>query len=396
MKKRGWIILGIVVALVVAACISGYCYYSNQESFEVKGALIQMNMPLDGEVSNNNIKLINNKNFEHTLYLKFENLDGIASLGKQEIVLEAKGEKILNILFEDSFGEVKTYVGKLIIENFEFVEEIPIVLNVQDERSPFSIINTPLPNYQNVYPGGEFGIQIKVIESNPSATPKSVDMVYSLMNFEGEVLESTESNVLIGDSWTKVISIPKEFKKGDYVFTTSIEYKGVKSISAHKFSVEDKKQTPLVNNLKFFVIIILIFVLGILVLFFHFAKTRDEFLVELKKQQTEELSRNLKFIDRSKLKVSVVKDVKKKKTILKKLDEAKKKVVKRIKKKQKAQRKELVSLKKRKHKKSDMKNKMDSWKSQGFKMEETAEEMKISKQDMGKQLNELKSKGYKF
>lgn len=394
MKKKNWILIGILVVVIICLAVAGCFYYSEQESFEIKGALIQLNMPLNGEASNTNIKLINNEKTEKTFYLEVENLDGIASLKENEFILEAKGEKNLEVFFEDPFGEVKVYVGKLIVKNSEMQEMIPVFLGVQDDRSPFSIIQTPLPNYQNVYPGGEFGIQLKVIEANPSATQKSVDMTYSLMNFEGEVLEETQSNVLIGESWTKIISIPKDFKKDDYIFATLIEYKGVKSIAAHKFSVEDKKPTALVENLKFLIIIILIFVLGVLILFFHFAKSRDELLVALKKQQSEELGRNLKFIRQSRSQLGRIKDKRKRASKLKELGKVKKAVVGRIKKKQKEQRKKISELKKKKSKKPEMKKIIDSWKSQGFKMQETAEEM--GAKNIAKQLNEFKKQGYKF
>lgn len=394
MEKRKFILVGIIIVLLLCGgfLIKYFCCQS--QSFNVKGALIQLNLPLGEEASINNIKIINTEKNKQTFSLTLENLDEIASLEEREFILNPAEEKDIKVFFDESLNEVKTYIGRLVIRGDKGEEEIPIIVNIVDEKSSFSIIQSSLPQYQNAYPGGEFGVQIKVVDSASSAS-KSIDIVYSLMNFRGEVFEQTPSNIIVGDSWTKIISIPKDFEKGNYVLVTAIDYKGLKTSSAYKFSIGNKERAFFSKDLNFFVIIIFVIVLAGLILFFYFMRSRDDLLVQLKKQQGEELDRNLHFINQCRFKFGKIKDKKRKKQELERLRKTKEVIVTEIKKKQKKQRKSFKKLK-RKNKKTDMEKKVSDWKKQGYKMQEASREMKLSKGDVNKKMDEWKRQGYKF
>lgn len=384
----------ISILILVFAILSLNSYYQ-EKSFAVKGTSVQLNLPVGEEATSNNIKIINNLDKEQFFSLSFENLDNIAFLENQKFSLKPGEEKEVTLFFKDSFEEVKVYAGKFIIDNSHIEKEIPIILNVIDERSPFSIIQTPLSISSSIYLGDDFTLQIKIVDSSNSKIG-SVKMTYFLMNFEGDVLEESESDIIIGDSWTKVLSIPKDSDTGDYVFVASMEHQEVKTNSVYKFLVEKREIFSFLEDLDSSMIVILIFVLIIFILFIYFIHSRDKLLVDLKKQQSQELNKNLSLIKNIRSKSCKIKDKKKRKKNLRSLEKVKKKIVKRIRKKQEKQKQELKNLKRGKKKKSTIQKKMEEWKNQGYRMQETSEEMKLPQKAINKKMKNWKNQGYKI
>ena len=274
--------------------------------------------------------------------------------------------------------------------------EIPILLNIEDENRIFIISLTGIPKYTNVYPGGKLGMEIKIFNLQPHISYK-VDVRYSIKNLDDELILSEEEELVIKESFgtTKIIDIPKDMPLGNYVFITSIAYNNTKSTAGYLFSIS-KKESEIFTELTFFVIIILVFVSGILVLFIYFIKTRDNLLIQLKRQQSNELKRSLKVMENYKTTVKELKDLREKKKKIGELKKAGKKIVKKIKAKQRRQSKELKKLRKR-GKKNEMKKTIEKWRKEGYKMFEVEREMKkISRSDIGKQIKEWKRKGYKI
>lgn len=397
--KKSRLTLVVIIALIGISIfvVGGLSFNSSyqEKSFSLKGTSVQLNLPVGNEASTNNIKIINNLKKEQTFYLSFENLNEIAFLEQKEFSLGPGEEKDITLLFNDSFGKVNVYAGKFVVSNSKAKKEMPIIINVIDERNPFSIIQTPLSPSSYIYPGEDFTLEIKLVDSSNSEI-ESVKMIYSLINFEGDVLEKTESDIIVGDSWTKIISIPKDFTKGNYVFVASMEYQGVKTNSAYKFFVRNDEFFSFLEDLDSSIILVLIFVLILFVLFIYFIHSRDKLLMSLKKQQTQELNKNLELIKDIRFKSSKIKDKKKREKHLKKLEKAKKRVIKRIRKKQEKQKKELRNLRRGKKKKSEIQKKMEDWKKQGYKMEESSEEMSLPKKEINKQVKNWKKQGYKI
>ena len=180
------------------------------------------------------------------------------------------------------------------------------------------------------------------------------------------------------------------------LFFTIIDYKGIKSVSTYLFNLSSEEYNILGNfNAKLFIFLILIFILGFIILLFYFIKSRDEFLIALKKQQHEELCKNVKLINMSKREVEKSKKpLEKKKQKIKKLKRLKKKIIKKIKKKQKAQLRELKKMRKQK-KKNKINEALKSWKSKGYKMFEAEEELGRDS-NFKKQLGKWKNQGYKI
>lgn len=382
---------GIVLVFLIIGILLLIRYYPSQQNF-VKTNL-NLNIPVGGEFTSN-VRLTNYKDSAQTFKISITDMDGMASLSEKEFTLEPGEKKEIMIFVKDSQGKAGIYAGQLVIEAGNTVEKKTIVVGVQDSNYAFAIVHNKILKYDNVYPGGKFGIDVKVHDLGNIASP-TVMTKYYVENFEGDTFFSEEEQFSVDGSKTILIDIPKSWDKGDYLFVTEIDYKGTVSLASSIFTVEDRAKGWLSGNIKFFVAIVLIFVFGILVLFIYFVKTRDDLLLQLKKQQSAELSRNLKYISTSKKAISKSKEhpAKKKKKILQ-LEQAKKRIVGKIKTKQKEQRKKIKQFKSKKQK-PKAKSQLVKWKEQGYKMYDAENEVKkITKKRIKQHVKDLSKQGY--
>lgn len=390
MKRKIILVTGAIVLLIVIGVLLTNHYYPEEKSFS-KTSLLKLNIPLNGE-SINNIKITNYEETEQNFNVYFVALDGIGSVDGGEFTLGAGEKKEVKVYFKDNKNEVGFYVGQLIIKTETVREEIPVVLGIEDPNYAFAIIQDIISKDDDLYPGGELGVEVKVYDIGNIASP-TVAAKYYIKNFDNEVVLSDEVNLVVDGSKTEFIDIPETWFEEDYVFITEIDYRGTKSIAGHLFSITEKEPLELSKNLKFFVVSIVIFIVVLVGLFFYFLKSRDELLMRLKEQQIKELRRNLELVKASKEKISRLEKAPRKRKI-RQLKKAKKRIVKSIIKKQKAQRKEFKRLKKAK-KKDRIKEKLSSWKQEGYKMLDTKKEIKkISEKVVGRKVKDFKEKGY--
>jgi len=391
-KKKIVFVSVAIILVVILFCF--FIYNFRNETFSVKTFLLKSNVPIGGSYEYK-INIENNDNLMKEFDISIEGDIDFFSINENNFVLEPYGKKEILVFFEDEDNKVEVYSGELVIsEGFE-EKRIPIIVTVEDDRNLLSIIHSTIASYYDVYPGGKLGLDIKVYDLNDLSVP-SLTAESFIQNIQGEILWTNEEDLIVDGSKTEIVNIPSNWPKGNYIFVTIIDYKGVKSISSYLFSLEDKSYNLLQNfNAKLLILIILGFVLGFVSLFFYFIKSRDEFLKSLKRQQNKELAQNISLIksSRSKIVKSKVSPVEKKKKI-RKLNKLKRKIIYKIKKKQAIQRRELKKLRK-KHKKGEMQRKLKSWQNQGYKMFEAEKELGSSK-NAKKQISKWKRQGYKI
>lgn len=391
--KKIWLIVLAVVVLAIAGFFSYNYFVMDNDSF-TKTSLIKLNIPLRGNFESN-FKITNSEKVSQNFKIYFNDFNELASLSDSEFALSPREQKEIIISFADTKNIPEVYVGKLVIEGESAKEEVPIVVGVEDPNHAFAIIQSSVPKYDEVSPGGKLGVEIKVYDLI-GANVQTAYAEYQIQNLDGDVLKSGDSNLVVGSgSKTELFDIPMDWDEGDYVLITLIDYKGTTSFSSYIFSVSKTSDRVLVDNFVVLIIIILVFVLGIFALIFYFIKTRDSLLLQLKSQQSKELKRNIKYIDRSKKDVSKSKErPEKKKKKLRKLNEIKKKVVKKIKHRQKSQKKEVAKLHKHK-KKNEIKDKLKKWKDQGYNMYEAEGEVKkVTNKSVKNQIKDWNKKGY--
>jgi hypothetical protein len=392
LRKGLWILGIIVLSIIILLTVFFIIRNHTKESFSVKPILLKLSLSKSGQAENS-IKIVNN-GAEARFDVYFENLNDIAFLKENSFFLGAGESKSLDINFKDSKNQVSIYLGELIIETPELKKTIPVMVTIENKESNFAVIQKAVPRYESAYPGGKFGIEIKIVALKEKVSP-NVKARYSIQNFEGEMVWMDEGNLIVGESWTEIAEIPEDLNYGDYVFVTFIEHEGAESVEGYLFSISEEKKGVLDFTSKIYLIIILVFISIILVLLFHFIKTRDELFMQLRKQQDQELKRNLGLISIYKKNLSEARQRGEAEHKIKQINEARKRVVTVIKEKQREQMREVKQLKK-KGKKNTIKDRLKKWKREGYKMFEAEKEMKkISKADMSRMINNWKKRGYK-
>lgn len=393
MKNKRGLLLGIVIFIVITA-IFLINYYPKKENFSVDTILLKLSLPLNGE-SVNSIKITNNEKRDEKFNLYFINLKNIASVNEKDFTLKSGESKGVKIYFKDNINKSKIYFGELVIETASTKKSIPIILNIEDKKQIFAIIQKGIPEYNNIYPGGKLGVEIKIFNLNDNAL-HNTNIRYSIKNSEGGVIFSEDGELVIKGNLgvTKIINIPKTLGYGDYIFTSSIDYNGSKSAAGYFFRVSKKNEGTFSGNFGLLIAIIFVFITGIIILFFYFMKTRDELLVQLKQQQNIELKRNLELIENFEKRIQENEKTPQKKKKIKRLKKAKKEIIKDIKIKQERQRDELKKLK-REGRNNELKEKINTWEKEGYKMFETEKKInKISKQSIKKDMGNWKKEGY--
>ncbi len=393
-KKKKILFVALAIVILAVAGFFAYSFFSGNNNSFTKTSLIKLNIPTGGSFESV-VKISNSEKVSQNFKVYFNDFSDLASLSESEFSLKPQEQKEIQILFQDEKKISEVYISKLIIEGEFSKEEIPVVLGVEDPNRAFAIIQNSIPKYDEVSPGGKMGVEIKVYDLI-NANVQTVSAEYEIMNFEGDVLKIGESNLVVGSgSKTELFDIPMDWDKGDYVLTVLIDYKGTISFSSYIFSVSKKADNTLSDGFILFAVIMFVFVLGILILIFYFIRTRDSLLIQLRNQQSQELKRNVRYIDKSKEDVSKSKEhPEKKKKKIRELARIKKRVIKQIKHRQKAQKKEVSKLHKHK-KKNEIKGKLKRWKDQGYKMYDAEKEVKkITKKGIKDQIKDWNTKGY--
>lgn len=384
-----------MIVLVVA--LGAYGFFShNKESFTSDTIFLKLNMPLGGE-SAKSIGVQNNEDSSKNYKVSFNNLNGLVSTQDIEFILQSDEEKSINIEFKDEKNKVGVFLGLLKIETDALKQEIPLMVTIEDKKSVFAISHSTIPMYDNVYPGGKLGVNVKIYNLEDNELHK-VKAKHSIKNFDDEVvLNIDEEDWFISEGRsesTKIVNIPEDLPVGDYVLVTSITENNIKTESGYLFLVSKKGDDVFSPEIKFFIIVILVFIVGVLVLFFYFVKTRDDLLIQLKKQQNRELQQNIEAIKCSRRDLSKIKNIPERHRKIVQLSRAKTKVIKKIKEKQKTQRKVFKKLRKKK-KKGAVQQKIKEWNRQGYRMVEAEKEVKkIPKTNIHKHVKNLSAKGY--
>jgi len=305
--KRGvkLVIVFFVLLLVGTFVFFAFKYYSPKESFSLDTVLLKLNIVEKGQTESN-IKLTNNEDLEKSFSLSFSNLDGMVTLEETEFILSPGESKDIKILFKDSEGKVGVYVGDLIIDSNSVRKVLPIILNVEDKNRNFAIVNTPIKEYENVYPGAKFGLQIKMFNLLGDGL-QEVGVKYVVKDFNDNVVLVEEENFAIKGSIeiTKILDIPKSLSQGDYVFITSITYGDVVTNSGYLFKISERKEKVSFIDFNFLVFVVVGFIILIIILFFYFLRSSDELVSELEKQHHSQVKNYSAGIDDQKNKLMI-------------------------------------------------------------------------------------------
>jgi len=405
-KKLIWCI-GIAVLLIV---LIGYfiCSYHRDSvgefetvanSFKINTILLKSTIS-QGDFVGAPLKITNFENSQ-SFKLWFDNLGGILTLDEYEFTLDSWEEKLVDAEIK-GFPEAGpgVYAGSLVIETESEMKHIPVIIEVQSSGAPFATNLITTPDYKELIPGDNLFTEIRVFNLIDSKNHQ-VKVTSLVKNFNDEtiIMDSEQRVVGVETSVSKTITLPEDLAFGNYVFGVITEFEGKESSSSFLFEVVKKKKNQnLFWSSDSFTLIfagaIVIILLIIVILVVYLMKERDKLFSELKSQHNKEIRVLMSELDKRKKKQLVVAEkVGQKKLVEGKFRLIKKKVIGKIREKQKQQKIIFKSLKKHKRK-SEMQRKLAQWKKQGINVSELDVFTKGVEKELGKKVSDWKKQGY--
>jgi hypothetical protein len=249
MVSKEKIFIGAFLILLILVFVVFFFYNSKEDSFSVKTFLLKSNVKV-GESYEYKVNIKNNEKLEKRFNLSIGGNKEMFYLPEQNFVLGPNEEKEISVFFKDIKGEIKLYSAELILSDGRMEKKIPVVITLEDNKNLLSIIHSVISNYYNVYPGGKLGIDIKLYDLDDLGVPSVKAKLY-IQNINGDILWSEEEDLIIDGAKAEIINIPKSWSKGTYIFVTSVEYKGVKSLSGYIFNLGNKDYN-LFQNFNFY------------------------------------------------------------------------------------------------------------------------------------------------
>ncbi len=386
--NRKYIWTFVAAGILIFAIMFIYFNSRGEESFTLNSYFVRMSIPFNGEVQTS-IRVTSLLEEEQNISFYFEGLEGIGKDVESSIFFDPYETKDVFLKFNDEKREVDSYQGYLVVKDGNYEKRLPVVLSVENPSSYLVITGKPIPQYSEVVPGGKFGVDLSLYNLRDKQS-KIIKLHYSIKDFYGNDLIYDESNIQMTDSvdFSKVIDIPEDFKTGDYVFTMILEDNGNSNVFVESFQVE-KKQVDYLNNFSIWLsLAVFVFVVGLTIFFVYFIKTRDEFLIQLRKQQKLEMERNLAELESYKEGIKRERNSEVRKVKEKEFKKIKKKVIARVKKKQKEQRKEIRKYHRKG--KSAVEKKLGEWQKEGYKLDIFNDE----KKSIDASVKEWKKQGY--
>lgn len=389
MQKRYLITVFLVLISLQFANANIQGFVVSSDSFEVDTLVLKLSVKQDSSLEKT-IE-IENTGATTSTFKVGSNMDCV-SFDSDGFSLASGNSKKVLLNFNLKDKSLGVYSGVISVSNSDSQIKIPTIIELESEEVLFdSILSIPI-DYSSVQPGESLVVQNRIFDLE-NVGKKNVKVSYYVKSFDGKTVFSDNENLLVDRefSTSKVINLPNELEEGDYLFFTVVEYGGSVGTSSHFFKVGGTEFSFDFDN-DLYIWIVLVLLLFIIIFILYNQRQRDKLILELSRQRRSELGREVKRVEEEKSKIKSV-PLKKRKRELMKIKKKSRKRVKIIDRIYKSRVKTIKRLKKEK-KKSQIQEKMDKWRKQGYNVGELFVEEK--KNDIKSHVRKLKKKGYKF
>lgn len=244
--------------------------------------------------------------------LEVESLKGV-EIKERTFTIEQNGEKTVEIIFNTKNIASGIYSGYINVRSETESSKVAVIFEVESEDVLFGAnIDIP-PAYKQIEQGSKLTYQIKIFDLNApglaisDVSPKSVDVTYSVISFDGKVLLNKDDQIIVDKqaSLTNALDFPKNIEPGSYILGAVVKYKNSVGIASQTFEIV----TPVVkengqNIPDYAVIGAVIFALaiffGTIVLFIYLLRERDKVLSQIKKYNENETRTVLRLLKQQK------------------------------------------------------------------------------------------------
>ena len=250
---------GVVVPVPVA---KDYALLLNPSSLK-----IQMQK---GEYYQKQIIVTNNGTQDLLINISLTNLGEFIILEKEFFILKkGESETIKFNVFAPSEKDADIYLGKINFNSPYVKKSANVVLNIKEPVPLFDIKTIILRKF--LLPGDIVEADVEIINLG-TLRNISVEIEYSIKNFNDEILVSNEKSFIIDEFFSDRLSfeLPKDISMGEYIFYSRVNY-GDRGVSSYdSFFIEKLSLLILV------IIIIFIFVMIVILVIIIKRKKEEE------------------------------------------------------------------------------------------------------------------------
>lgn len=396
MKKKTLNFLWIIAIIAVSSAILIFLYFNympKSGTFDLNKVLLKSVINEDEDL-NTSFRIVNfgeRRNFTIDVF----DLENFVFLDERNFSLDNYESKDISVHFDGKNASPEVYVGSFEIKSGNEKKILPVVFEIQS-FSPYFALSLDINSiYKEIAPGKEIVsnvnfFNLKDVESHP------VEVEYKIVDVNGKIAASEKQKIIIGSklSVQETMKVPEELAPNNYIFAVVLNFDGSVSTSTYLFGVTDKKINFSLIGVDFFQIFILFTLFIITVIIIYILYERNKLLSRLKSDQKSEIKYYSHGIEKQKhesLKKAASKGEKNR--ILAEFNDAKEKIIDKIKELQEEQRKELQKMGEKRNE-DYVRKKISKWKKEVFPKALKSAEINEKLKKKLSVLNEAYSEGY--
>jgi len=387
-NKKIWLIVISLIVLVIIFLGFRSGGFRQKAQFDVDNVLFRLTIK-QGESLTRDLKIINTNSKKITF--KISKSVGLVSINETEFSLDSGESKSLQIEFQSQTKGPGVYLDEILISGNNKELIVPIILEIESSDVLFDSNINVAPEYAEIYIGKSLVVENKIFNLELIGL-KEITVSYFIKDFKEKTIFSEQEKMVVESQTfnTKTLSIPEEIETGNYILIVLVEYSDSVGVSTYFFKIGRKRILDLDKDSVIWVIVLLL----ICVIFFvvYSNHQRDKMFLQLKNHHLKELKKENGRQKKEKQKIMKLPPTKRKKEFkrFKKKKKIRLRAMKRI---YKTRNKVLRKLKKQK-KKSQMQGKLNSWKRQGYNVNEFLIHTKQKKENIRNKADEFRKQGY--
>lgn len=355
-KKYIWSIT--IVSIILFSGIL-FFIFSGSESFETNSIVVK-NIVRQGEQVDGKVIVTNILDSAQRFNVRLTGLNGVGNIEEDSFIISQNGFKEIFIKFSNSSKITPgVYVGKLHISTEKSERQIPVILEVQSEHIIYATNLEVSQAYEEINPNEKFTATLKIL--NLGSEKQISKITYSIkdLNSRTVIKETEEIGVNNEISLVKSMALPAGSKYDNYAFCVEIKYKDTVSTASHVFNFKKKQ----LIKFDYVTTIIFLLIVGAFVLSYFMFKERNNLVLQMRKQQREEMRVIIREIGgRRRGEIKKAKNREQRAAIMKMYKLTTKKAIKELQEKHKKQETKLEKIKDRKEKSEQI----EKWINQGI------------------------------
>ncbi len=352
---------------------------SAQERVEVSNTIVKVSVS-EGEIVKRTITITSD--VEGEFVLEVRGIRGV-SVKSNYFILGQQRSKEVEIDFDSVGMAPGVYVGVIRVNGPIDNSDILVIFEVESEPLLLDANLEIPPVYTEIEQGSRLVFQTKIFDlTSAGGIPEGLGQItaeteFRVTGLDGSLLISRNEEILVNKQTqvSNTISFPEGVAPGVYVLSAIVSYGDSVGISSQVFTIYERRSgvTRLTQNSEYFLLAVIgsaVFIFFIVLLIFvYLIRDRDKMLIELKNYNAKEIKqvKKILFQQQAILRKRKMDNVNVRKEVQTKIQNLKKKQKNRI--------NELSEMRKRGNL-SEMKKKLEKWKSQGY--ETSALSYKIS------------------